>query len=112
MGVAFVYLGRGKMDYFCRIERIFYFSCQMIAICFRLFFFNVMSLFDLTVDPPLQPRCSAPGLVKQYLEDNSLGPPRAGADVPQRMVVTLLGVQDAEITWSSMALINNGPKSR
>ena len=71
-----------------------------------------MSIFDLTIDPPVQPRCAVPGMVKQYLAENSLGPPSASNGVPQRMVVTLLGVADAEVTWSTIALINNGPRSK
>ena len=70
-----------------------------------------MSLFDLTVDPPLQPRCVAPAMVKQYLATNSLGPPSANNEAPQRMVLSLPGVEDAAVTWSSMEVINNGPKT-
>lgn len=71
-----------------------------------------MSLFDMTVDPQLQPRCSSQDMVKQYLATHSLGPPNTAGEVPQRMVVTLLAVEDSSVTWSTLAVINNGPKNR
>ena len=69
-----------------------------------------MSVFDMDEDPPLRPRCSAIGSLKQYLATNSLGPPRAADGVPQQMVVSLTGVEEEAVTWSSMALVNNGAK--
>ena len=76
-----------------------------------------MSRFDMTVDIPVQPRCIAPGEVKQYLEDNSMGPPRTGGGpqtggAPQGMVVTLLGAEEGGVTWSTLAIMDNGKKTR
>ena len=76
-----------------------------------------MSRFDMTVDIPVQPRCIAPGEVKQYLEDNSMGPPRTGGGpqtggAPQGMVVTLLGAEEGGVTWSTLAIVDNGKKTR
>ena len=71
-----------------------------------------MSRFDMTVDIPVQPRSIAPGEVKQYLEDNSMGPPRTSGEAPQGMVVTLVGAEEGGGTWSTLAIVDNGKKTR
>ena len=66
----------------------------------------------MTADLPLQPRVQAPADVKSYLDRQSLGPPRTTGGEPQSMVVTLLGVTDERVAWSTLTIISNGPKSR
>ena len=84
----------------------------MVVPEYDYFRFTVMSIFDLTVDLPLQPRCQAPADVKAYLDRHSLGPPGTSGEAPQTMVATLLGVVDERITWSNLAIISKGRSSR
>ena len=72
----------------------------------------VPSIWQLIGDPEVQPRCPALGELSNYLALHSLGPPNANEGGPQRMVVSCLGVEHAAVTWSSMAVVNNGPVPR
>ena len=67
-----------------------------------------MSVFDLTVDPVSQPRCTDLASLPDYLRRYSLGPPVANEGGPQRMVVSLSGVEDEAVTWSALTVVSNG----
>ena len=70
-----------------------------------------MSLFDLSVDPLVRPRCQDEANLPAYLAQHSLGPPRANEGGAQRMVVSLVGAQDEAVTWSRLAIVSNGAPS-
>ena len=70
------------------------------------------TVWDFLGDPPSQPRCEALIGLEEYLRLHSLGPPAGNDGAVQRMVATCLGVENKAITWSSMAVVNNGSAPR
>ena len=70
------------------------------------------TVWSFVGEPPSQPRCEALIGLGEYLRMHSLGPPVGTERAPQRMVTTCMGVENKAITWTSMAVVNNGPVPR